>query len=336
MITTHSMFNTLIESVAEENKNIPVTHDCKSSLLRVIYELLKLDPVVCCKIDLARKLALNYYGTTSESDVVSLQIFHHFEQVAHISMSDFLSGWGNQVDSKISCFAESLGAIDNIWMANTIHWFSLEKDIDVASTETQLSSPRIFSSKCQPFYDPSFFLPLAAAALADKNTPVDVHRLLESNLIGLAVMALCSSSVHTRQIGHFVIYHYYEALKESSVKEKNQVILLLDSLRNSMVSTPEEAFPVISGIIASFVAQGLMILMKPESDMYPLVNRFCLQRDQIDLFDIPMFYDLFYSTNEDCRKERIWMLRLISNGIKSKLVSYYDGIVLTTFNILFP
>ena len=149
-------------------------------------------------------------------------------------------------------------------------------------------------------------------------------------------MALCSSSVHTRQIGHFVIYHYYEALKESSVKEKNQVILLLDSLRNSMVSTPEEAFPVISGIIASFVAQGLMILMKPESDMYPLVNRFCLQRDQIDLFDIPMFYDLFYSTNEDCRKERIWMLRLISNGIKSKLVSYYDGIVLTTFNILFP
>ena len=315
-IISNPLYDTVIESTLEENKTIPTNHECKLHLVDVMQVLLEFDPSKCCKIEIARNLALQYYGTTSKSDLASLRIFSLFEKAGHISMSDFLSCWGNQVDSKSACFSEALINIDNVWMANTIHWFPISKEVDEFDDNT-LS---IYSQKCQPMYDPSFFLPLAAATLVDKNDPVDVHRVLETNVIGLAVMALSSSSLHTRQIGHFIIYQFYEALQESHVKEKNQVLLLLDNLRNSIISTHADPFPIISGIIASFVAQGLMILIKPESDMYPLINRFCLQRDQIDLHDIPMFYELFYSTSIDCRRERIWVLRLIFYGLESKLV----------------
>ena len=33
-----------------------------------------------------------------------------------------------------------------------------------------------------------------------------------------------------------------------------------------------------------------------------------------------MFYELFFSTTDDCRRERTWMLRLLVNGLKTEEV----------------
>ena len=45
------------------------------------------------------------------------------------------------------------------------------------------------------------------------------------------------------------------------------------------------------------------------------MNRFLLQRPVLDIRDVPMFYELFFSTSENFKKERVWMLRLLSNSV---------------------
>ena len=52
--------------------------------------------------------------------------------------------------------------------------------------------------------------------------------------------------------------------------------------------------------------------------MFKLVNVFFLQRPLFDVFDVPMFYQLFQSDSDKHVSERIWLLRYITNGVRTK------------------
>lgn len=106
------------------------------------------------------------------------------------------------------------------------------------------------------------------------------------------------------------------------MREKNQLMLLLDALKNSIVDRSVEddgnmTAPRIPAVVTTFMAHSLSTLLRPDHFMYPHVNKFCLQRPTIDLEDIPMFYSLFNSSSEQHRKERVWMLRLLATSLKS-------------------
>lgn len=101
------------------------------------------------------------------------------------------------------------------------------------------------------------------------------------------------------------------------MREKNQVMLLLDTLKNSIVDREDNVAPRIPTVITTFVAHALSTLLRPDHFMYPHVNKFCLQRPTIDMEDIPMFYSLFNSSSEQHRKERVWMLRLLAASLKT-------------------
>lgn len=103
------------------------------------------------------------------------------------------------------------------------------------------------------------------------------------------------------------------------MREKNQLMLLLDALKNSIVDRAEDGMsaPRIPAVVTTFVAHALSALLRPDHFMYPHVNKFCLQRPTIDLEDIPMFYSMFNSSSEQHRKERVWMLRLLATSLKS-------------------
>lgn len=102
------------------------------------------------------------------------------------------------------------------------------------------------------------------------------------------------------------------------MREKNQLLLLMDALRNAIVERDDGvAPPRIPAVITAFVTQALTTLLKPDHFMYPHVNKFCLQRPVIDLEDIPMFYSMFNSSSDNHRKERVWMLRLLATSLKT-------------------
>ena len=54
--------------------------------------------------------------------------------------------------------------------------------------------------------------------------------------------------------------------------------------------------------------------------MYPIINKFLLQRPLLDLNDVPVFYSLLFNSSEGHRKERAWLLRLLVEGLVHKEV----------------
>jgi hypothetical protein len=200
-------------------------------------------------------------------------------------------------------------------MAFTIHWFPYDRDIQ--QLDAIESTKYAYSTRMNPTYDPAFFLPLAACLLKDHAENLDIHRFIESNLLGLAVMSLASNHICTRQAGHFILSTAYSLIDGSTLKGRNQIMLLLSYLRNSIPVEDKNEIKALPSLITSFVAQSLMILLKSESDMYPVINTFILQRPLLDLEDIPLFYSLFYSNSQDSKNERIWMLRLLKNGLNN-------------------
>ncbi len=153
-------------------------------------------------------------------------------------------------EDKIFKAGETIGSIDITWMANTIHWFPIDVDVDGNYVNNQ-----IFSSKKQSLYDPRFFLSLTATLVSAPSSQFDAHRLLETNLIGLAVCSLSSNVTSTRRVGHFILSKFYAHLLEADIKERNQVLLLLDNFRNSIISTEENVFAIVPFLMTAFVAQ---------------------------------------------------------------------------------
>lgn len=140
---------------------------------------------------------------------------------------------------------------------------------------------RLRSGRVSPLYDPKFFIPLVSAALIHGAERLDIRRAIETNILSLAVMALASDDENMRNAGYFVLDWAHAAVDACDLKERSQMVLLLEGLKNAItVRDPPQRVPSVTAL---FVAQGLMILLKPESDMYPLVNRFLLQRPVIDL-----------------------------------------------------
>ncbi len=210
---------------------------------------------------------------------------------------------------------QSLYSVDASRMLASCRAFPFERSID----GTEIVDIQ------KDVYDPSFFLPFLVHVFSDHSKQHDMHRLLETNLVGMVIMGLASQNDSMRKVAHWTLCSIYDHLKFSVAKEKNQVLVLLEGLRDALVDSAENPFPAIPPMIALFFAQGLGILMKPESEFYPLINRFCLQRAQLDIYDVPMFYDLLYSATENHRKDKIWILRLLLNGLKSPKVSLQNS-----------
>lgn len=198
-------------------------------------------------------------------------------------------------------------------MAQTIQWFCIDWDIECDPPLNWINSSHL------TVFDPSFMIPVAASLVSTHSSVVNIPKLIECNYAGLAVMALSSNCATTRQAGYFILDHLYPLVQAADFPDKNQVLLVLESLANVLPNRSMEVFPQLSGIFALFVAQSLMVMLKPELDVYPSINRFYLQKEIVNSQDIPLFYDLFYSESDDAKKERLWMLRLLVCGLKGQL-----------------
>ncbi|TPX63386.1 hypothetical protein SpCBS45565_g06637 [Spizellomyces sp. 'palustris'] len=333
MILSHSQFAVVahvgtddVSSANSKMAPIPPIHVAKPYLLHLLHLLMSLDPVHCCNTDHLPLLAQAYQGTVASADQVILAIWELYEKQAGISVEAHAMRWGLTSTAALSSVsaAQSLATIDAVWMAHTCQWFPTDMELEAVQPSNGHSAEaraigEVYSSRLAPLYDPKFFLPLVAGSLIHGSTHVDSRRLVESNALGLAIMALSSDRDSMRKAGYFVLDLAYNLLYESTMKERNQIILLLEGLKNAVVKREEgnQGTQRVPAVLALFIAQGLMILLKPENEMYPLVNRFFLQRPIVDLEDVPMFYGLFYSASDNSRKERVWMLRLLSCGLKT-------------------
>ncbi|KAJ3148549.1 hypothetical protein HDU89_004646 [Geranomyces variabilis] len=341
---SHSQFLTIIQASPRSNAEETDAADgndsaevksrrlaAKTELLKLLQTFMVLDPTHCCKTAYLSALAQSYTGTVHESDRAVLEIWKTYEAVAGISVELYARQWGQIDDGTDAAWAatltpsDALAKVDPTWMAHTCQSFP----------SGDACASNVYSARHSPLYDPEFFLPLISGAIVvpeGREGPfASLRQLLETNSLALTIAALACDRDAVRRAGYFILDLAYNQLiaDAEGLRERNQVLLALDGLKNAITvrtdaviskyATTEsrEETPRISGIMAVFFAQAVMIAMKPEHEMYSLINRFFLQRPTVDMEDIPMFYELFYSASEQSRKERVWMLRLLACGLKT-------------------
>ncbi|TPX36788.1 hypothetical protein SeMB42_g07051 [Synchytrium endobioticum] len=270
-----------IRSPPDIATEVKVHHDLLQSLLQ--------NPSRNCKIGHVPTLIEAYKATTGASDLVIREIFELYES-SGISLSSNLLNW--------SPTGSWMSGLDGALMDKSIRHFNVTN---------------VYSDGDAVMYDPLFVLS-AMAAQVEEGPLTELRRVVECGAAGFAVMCLCSLDESLRQIAGYALSGFREALEGASFKEVDQIKLVLDGLRNAI---PNESYRVCS-ISALFVALSLPIMLAPANKLFPLVNKFWLQRAIVDLEDIPMFYELFFSASDDCRKERAWMLRLLVNGLKTE------------------
>jgi nucleolar pre-ribosomal-associated protein 1 len=61
---------------------------------------------------------------------------------------------------------------------------------------------------------------------------------------------------------------------------------------------------------------------------YPLIWRFLLSRPVIDTKDVPLFYNLFFSSSENSDRERRWLVQMLTDGTHTSDVSSLGGCLL--------
>jgi nucleolar pre-ribosomal-associated protein 1 len=85
------------------------------------------------------------------------------------------------------------------------------------------------------------------------------------------------------------------------------------------VVTPTEAgtdnVPRLPSYTTLLLAHSLRGIFYPANFIYPLTARFLLQRPQLDASDVPMLFGMLYSSDEDWKKERGWILRFLADGM---------------------
>ena len=170
-------------------------------------------------------------------------------------------------------------------------------------------------------YDADFFIPLTMQVLLGARPGVshdsNLRRFVECNWAGMLVVSLSSVQPRVRKGACAALAALRYALLYSRVREASQLIVLLDAVKNALELDAEtKTVPAIPFVVAYFVAQALPVMLKPDHPMYPLINRFLLQRPVLDLDDIPMFYSLFYDSGDQFRTSRLWVTRTLLHGLK--------------------
>jgi hypothetical protein len=72
----------------------------------------------------------------------------------------------------------------------------------------------------------------------------------------------------------------------------------------------------VPALITLFLAHCLSAIATPEHFLYPVFGRFLLQRPLIDTRDVPLFYNLLYSSGESSKKDLHWLIRFLSDGLQ--------------------
>jgi len=156
----------------------------------------------------------------------------------------------------------------------------------------------------------------------------DVRALIDSQVFAIVVTCLSGTDPALRRAAAIVVGLFYRHVEFSDMREQKQVKLLLDSFRSGItlnnlhvhqrrpetddvdddkMDTGEDAAEGIDtgdqpatvfiarvpSAIPAFVIQALNVILHPDNILYPLVNRFLLQRPALD---VKVFGNFFFLT----------------------------------------
>ena len=308
--------------------NLSRSSPLREPILLVIRALFDMSPATCCQPVHIEPLIPVYGGSMDVADRTLLSIFHLFERHRRISVATLLATWSPEGPDAAGAIRRALDivlALDPRRMLASCADFPLRRSVDLQS---EIASKQAYPD-ADEVYDPVYVLSVFAMALAQGSlgggyelSSLDWVEVLRSNVLGLAACALSSRMADMRELGSFVLAKSFAIIKETDFQEQTQVLYTLFLLRHACPppAAPSRTPHRAPSMITLFFAHTLRAIGTPSSFLYPATSRFLLQRPQVDAGDVPLLYSMLYSSDDEWKQERGWMIRLVRDGMQSAQV----------------
>ncbi|EDV26592.1 uncharacterized protein TRIADDRAFT_54749 [Trichoplax adhaerens] len=295
-----------------------VTEDDECSILQLLITIENLSSGSCCEQDDLVPLLCIYTATLKRKDQQTLYLLQKYESndfpIANVCSPII---WGPAAKeyfknrSKSASFQtlweqpsmqEILSILDRKQMRKSIINFPLSRNLKakIAHWTSYSDDPTL--------YDPCFLLPLFCGLL-QPGCVVDCHQFLERDCLCYSAAALTSDEDDIRAMGYYILSTFESVAADSRFREKTQIFMVLDTLKNSITSPNYK----LAGITVNLIACYVDVVLHPEDKMYLVLNEYLLKKPTLNLRSLHLFQGLFTSPNE---KERSWALNLLKNSFR--------------------
>ncbi|KAI9466647.1 ribosome 60S biogenesis N-terminal-domain-containing protein [Lactarius psammicola] len=296
---------------ADFYKHTEMTAAPRDAVVRLVHLLFLKYPTNTCQPSHVLPLSPIYGGTLSTSDRRLLNIFCLFEETKKMSAASLLtrsvSGAENALDALLN--------LDPVVVFRTCLVFPSWRKLDDLGHHLDITHP--LDAR---LYDPIFVALLMAHVLGVQRPSFAVEwvRLFRTNAVSLLIRSLSSRNILLRNTCVCQISAIVDALENADMQEKPHVLYILHMLKDTLKESPEEStssrLPSFTTLLLSHALRGVFY---PENFIYPLTARFLLQRPELDITDVPMLYAMLYSSSDDWKRERSWILKFISDAMLS-------------------
>ncbi|KAG8218153.1 ribosome 60S biogenesis N-terminal-domain-containing protein [Butyriboletus roseoflavus] len=286
----------------------------RNQMTRLLDALFRLHPASTCQPAHIEPLFQVYGGTMSSPDRRLLSIMRLFEAEKRTSLSPFFSRWSPSSDSTVSEALEVVQTLDPVYMLRTClafpSWrrFGEEKGVKEGPADDSM-------------YDPLMAVVLSAQMLVEcpPTTPLGWVKVFRSNVVSLLIRCLSAKDPNIRETALCQIASLWESVQMSDMHEKPQVIYVFRLLKHAIypptnADGPPRRLPTFTTLILLHALRGIFY---PSNFIYPRTARFLLQRPELDVSDVPMLFGMLYSSSDEWKKERGWMLRMLGDGMVS-------------------
>ncbi|XP_029302759.1 nucleolar pre-ribosomal-associated protein 1 isoform X2 [Cottoperca gobio] len=317
MTSSHSLFlPTMLDSDEEASRC-----QAKEALLSLLLSLVKKCPTVCNINHFV--VLLGAYGVTlSTADQKLLLLLQEYERnnVTLLKFQSFLWGPAAVEHHKTR---KSLGAslwkqessddllalLKSDWMLQTIAHFPQQRRI-MLQDDKELLYCNTAVKDLGNVYDPRFLLPLFSTILQPECV-IDCLKFVSSHALGVTLMSLSSYDPNLRAAAYHVLSCFYQHLEGARVREKRQLLYLMDTVKNG-IRQQNQRLPFV---LTTYIAKVAQQMLKPEDHMYVVLNRFLLSHQSLDFRRVPEFFKLFYGFDLEHKMEREWILSVLEEGI---------------------
>ncbi|XP_024929234.3 uncharacterized protein LOC107431767 isoform X5 [Ziziphus jujuba] len=251
--------------------------------------------------------------------------------------SDIMNGAEAIKERRRSLFRDNL-PIDPRICASTVLYFPYDR----TSSDEPLSLDKFQSNNLKHSpdvarverYDPAFILRFSIHSLsAGYIEPMEFACL---GLLAITFVSMSSPDGSIRRLAYDTLVGFKNALEKCKKrKDMTRIQLLLTCMQNGIT----EPWQRIPSVIAIFAAEASLILLDPSHDHCATLSRLLTHSSRLDMRNIPLFKEFFWSSSISFKAERLWMLRLlyvglnlqddaqiyIRNSVMENLMSFYTS-----------
>ncbi|KAI0254170.1 ribosome 60S biogenesis N-terminal-domain-containing protein [Lactifluus subvellereus] len=281
----------------------------RDAVIRLVHLLFLKHPTNTCQPSHVLPLSPIYRGTLSTSNRRLLSIFCLFEDTRKTSVASLLT-------RSVSGAENALDAVLNLEPT------SVFRTCLVFPSWRKLDDPGHHLDTTHPLedrlYDPVFVALLVTHMLATRrpSSAVQWVQLFRTNVVSLLIRSLSSRDGLFRETCISQISTIMDALQNADMHEKPHVLYVFRLLKDTFKEPPEGGpSPRLPSFSTLLLAHALRGVFYPENFIYPLTARFLLQRPEFDTTDVPMLYTMLYSSSDDWRRERGWILKFIADAM---------------------